>query len=1132
MASPGADTETLVDDARPVADETTGTLSLSADAAAFAPNCTMADRGYCTISGCICRQATQSDHDEQQLASEASADFPVSDAEPLAFGASWADEVEDNLYQYPEATADAALCGATDSVDTNDGWGDVDSENPLSAYDTPSLPSPRAASRGSSRKHDRSSSRTQSSYSIPSSRPSPRDSSTSSPAPGRAACRFWQQGDCKFGVKCRFKHGDDGEGAPRRGYESSRGGVRGYDSPRGRSGNSRGKARARSGWGEGGWASGWAGDWSNPADDGDDGQSSGPPPDLWNIPVNAPGNDAVEDPWGGSAPEYDPWGDSSAMFAPTAKDPWQMPPANDVPDTQVESERQRYVGDLDLPPHLASTHAADTERDEHLPHEVAYPDGTDGDFMEPPGLPSRLASNRGSASPSVRGWSTPAHEEPLNQDAHNRPLDIGSWQFNRDEFLRESTPGIEAQTNGAQPADGEGSREIEDLGAQPSQSYDAIDVGNFCVPASPSSHLPPITQTIEQSELPDFGPEIGQYDDIFGCSVFVGSGGVVQNVRTAFDPDTVEISGYPPDIALEELCDLQIKFPGVREVHFEPKLCIRYATASQAETVRTTLDGYQWNGHTLGARLDMSRVVEPAEHDGCKVEVSCPYPKLSAWIYMESMTKARKMEADFQAVPRYLGGWKVTVTVQKRPRSLIALKMDNLPTTATDEDVRTLCLGYPVTTRTMNKPSYRGDALENVKQLLDPDGEHRYLSFIRLPDGEPSTICRALVEFREAADASAAVAKLNGTHQSFLGKDDKLRLRAVAAYRCDIPRRNLDALQPALVELPQAQGSKILFGNTNFGSRIVVTGTDPRSTVIARLKVEKLLRGHVVRRKDADAWHDFFVTPPGAKILQEFDGSPVIVADRRLRQLRILGTTPDTTIFKKAQAALNGIIKALESGRDQAIIELTYCQLAYVVSGGLKRLRNRFGDSQGTKLIFHPNNRALVVRGKAEFRDSVREAVETLPARERPREAHRQCPVCTGKPEEGRPLPCGHEYCLTCLQHFLRTGVGEPFTPLACIYAGCEALVPQSMIKDKLSNKDAKALIEAAALDYVHAHPTELRFCPTGCEILYRPMGAGLILRCPTCRERICASCGVLYHEGMTCSEYRYESGTWASVGS
>ena len=93
----------------------------------------------------------------------------------------------------------------------------------------------------------------------------------------------------------------------------------------------------------------------------------------------------------------------------------------------------------------------------------------------------------------------------------------------------------------------------------------------------------------------------------------IGSGGVVQSVQTPFDPDTVEISGYPKDTPLDQLCEFQVMFPGIRQVRFEPTYCVQYSEASQAAHVREQLDGKEWNGHTLSALFDMSEVIEPAQ---------------------------------------------------------------------------------------------------------------------------------------------------------------------------------------------------------------------------------------------------------------------------------------------------------------------------------------------------------------------------------------------------------------------------------------------------------------------------------------------------------------------------------------
>lgn len=1160
---------------------------LSVDAAPFTPVCTSATHGFCTQWNCICQQTQEVDgigdtQESSQYASTGWGDPPPparsqlqgADDIPLcpyvqqgracalsgcpyphsaSFtqaasvpGLSWSEDVEATHFTSADSCA-ASAAEEPGQPDVDDGgWGEVDPDPWSMPEPAPPPPSrPVALSLSStpsttSKRLDRASSSTGSD--IP-----PRSSSSSASLP-RGACRnLWQNGWCRFNQDCRFKHipnparHSNEASSSRWQQQGSSNGKQQTCSAGGRARN-RGWAQKADGWGTGrGWASAAVGDWGTPVEDARDTGAS---------------NDVAStamDPWGGNVASYDPWG-TEASGASTSAD------ADPVGQTTLD--RRHYLGDLDLPPHMQNgtrqraTNVCDASQGwvspaEPQPSKYVPAMAAANEFTEPPGLPSRVASHGGSVTPSAAGWVTPANartgwgtpthvpniEEP--SDACE-PTNISTWEFSAQAYVDD--PAAAAPCDGVQD---EGVRAFDDYSQYTQQPDGAIEehVRSPSPPAS-TSPLPLLPQVMDPSELPDFGPETGIYEDILRCSVRFSSGGLIQSVRTAFDPDTIEVSGYPPNTPQDHIFDLQAQFPGFFEARYDGlKFYMRYQEPFQAEAVRLELDGKEWRNRTLSARLDLSRVTEPNEHDGCKVEVCWPKPKLSAWIYLDNMTKARQMLEAFAKTPPRLNGWKVEVTKpkQKNTRDLVALKLDNLPVTAEKTDVMDLCRGFTVVMVVMNRPTYTRDAQDAVMRLLDPDGEHLFLSFLMLPDGEPLTNSRALVDFAKASDAQAVVDRLHGTTHAFMDNAE-LRVRSVIAYRYDVPRAHLEVLRDGLAQLPikQSKESAVVFGDLVFDtrtSRIVILGADARAVVIARLKVEKLLHGHAVRHKEGSVvWNHYFSTPAGEKVLAKLhdkDRSVVVIADRRLRQLRVIGAGPGMSAFDKTQTAINRIIRTLAAGHEQIALSLAYHQLHYITNGGLKRIRDRFGDTNGVKIIFDPRERALVVRGDVKFQGLVSDAVDTLPANAPAFHVTcRRCPVCTGAPVRGRPLPCGHEYCSTCLLSVVRAGLSEAFSPPACVAEGCDALVPQETITRQLSTKEGKALVEAALRQYAHDHPEELKFCPTaGCEMLYRPMDSGMIVRCPACRERICPSCGVLYHEGMACTEYRYEGGSWASVG-
>ena len=138
-----------------------------------------------------------------------------------------------------------------------------------------------------------------------------------------------------------------------------------------------------------------------------------------------------------------------------------------------------------------------------------------------------------------------------------------------------------------------------------------------------------------------------------------------------------------------------------------------------------------------------------------------------------------------------------------------------------------------------------------------------------------------------------------------------------------------------------------------------------------------------------------------------------------------------------------------------------------------------------------------------------------------------ECCVCyTGIKASGdifRLEYCGHVYCREC--------ISQQIAPTAlCIPVECAAdQCSQPFVWKDFQNLsvriglDLRSFITASVRFYAAAHPNLVRYCPTpDCPVIYTVSSdSGKRFFCNLCGVSTCTKCHDIYHEGITCEEYK-----------
>ena len=137
-----------------------------------------------------------------------------------------------------------------------------------------------------------------------------------------------------------------------------------------------------------------------------------------------------------------------------------------------------------------------------------------------------------------------------------------------------------------------------------------------------------------------------------------------------------------------------------------------------------------------------------------------------------------------------------------------------------------------------------------------------------------------------------------------------------------------------------------------------------------------------------------------------------------------------------------------------------------------------------------------------------------------------ECCVCFSEIEDltevYRLEYCGHEYCLDCIQ--LQTEQNSIQIPLKCAAENCEQTFVWQDFETLFKKTKFKLedLLRASVSSHIVANSATVKNCPTpDCDMIYVVTTDGKPFTCSHCRVKLCTSCHVQYHDGLTCAMYQ-----------
>ncbi|XP_050410843.1 uncharacterized protein LOC126825302 [Patella vulgata] len=119
---------------------------------------------------------------------------------------------------------------------------------------------------------------------------------------------------------------------------------------------------------------------------------------------------------------------------------------------------------------------------------------------------------------------------------------------------------------------------------------------------------------------------------------------------------------------------------------------------------------------------------------------------------------------------------------------------------------------------------------------------------------------------------------------------------------------------------------------------------------------------------------------------------------------------------------------------------------------------------------------------------------------------------------------CGHAYCLDCLHQQIKLAIQNKDLPILCGGDGCqEPFVWHDFLNTfRKFNIEDECLVNAAVDKFVMKNRESYRHCLSAeCPMVYRITLNGALFVCGECRLKICTTCHVEYHDGLTCEMFK-----------
>ena len=648
----------------------------------------------------------------------------------------------------------------------------------------------------------------------------------------------------------------------------------------------------------------------------------------------------------------------------------------------------------------------------------------------------------------------------------------------------------------------------------------------------PQPHIP--RKAEEQLPFPKYTPggEI-TLSVIDSTNVKFSDGFSIEKITTGFESLWFVIEDVPESVSRSEIERLAAPFGVVQDVRFRDKKqsgkSVSRAASVQMSSYRdviravNSLDGQDalGLGHPISCQLSLGKRLSNILRDNF-VRVSWPAPCKAGYAGYSTLEAAQKAVSKADGKTERGGYWITASTYQSIPIiDAYNVRFTGLPPWAGQDYLAKF--GRSEGTM-LERPNYSASDFGEtaVRKTLASFG--KITSWVMVPPPYMDGNVRAWCQF-DSPDVAAAACELHRVKQRSLGME-KISVRRVLSAVEHVPcsrfklvEQDLHHLQEDVWKHTRGAYLKILPHSQNEGEKIGLRLVAEDSKTLARLRVElkEILDGEILKEDGQKVWDDFFCREAGFHFVEELRGHnpDVLIFVHSFRKcIRLVGTV------ERRKSIAAAILTKLSSLRQHLIrsIPLDRQAMGVLKSPDFTAAQQRYGE-EGIRIDLQGHQ--ILVCGPDSLYEEVQQIVQTVKSRH-VTDDNDNCPVCLEPPMAPVSLRCGHKWCKSCFIAYLTAAAGTRSFPISCLgnQGRCTTLLPTNLARKILPPTDFDALTLAAFHAYVQARPVEYHYCPTpDCPQAYPTGPRNAPLSCPSCLARICPSCHVEYHEGITCED-------------
>ena len=609
-------------------------------------------------------------------------------------------------------------------------------------------------------------------------------------------------------------------------------------------------------------------------------------------------------------------------------------------------------------------------------------------------------------------------------------------------------------------------------------------------------------------------------------------------MSTGFESPWLFLGGLPniPDASVLKILQ---PFGEVIEISRPPNtsypmtIKVHFSRTSEAFAALKALHGRREFGSTLEARMSVEGKSNRMVYNTTAVRIDWEAPYVNAFMGYANKLLAEQAIDDSRLKP-YDDFMTIATLHTGRPAvGKVTVKFCYLPAHANRDGMKIFGPHQDMVFEdgpnlNLTNPTVP-DMIKGLKRMLAPFRSKMVDLDIRPPPYKEGKM-RAWASFETEKDAEEVARALHNRKPPYMGST-RIVARHVRSITFSVSTLKYNKAATEIRSLQQrvwGQGggyTLIVTDKVSFYS-VKISGEDLKVLTRIKSEFEMALNGEAVHDEGKVVWDGFFSWPSGVTFLQnlrrEHPGVTIEPVFLR-RTIRLFGDA-ETRAFVRQK-----IIKMVRERRSRSsfIIPLNrYVANAFAEDkgAGMPVLEAALGQGNATLDLWQHQ---LVISGDL---DAYTTACDVLNGFRQKHQMWRPgahsgllCPACIGEVSSPIKLPCGHSWCRSCLQRYLKVATQRDTSfPLIChgVDKKCGVPIPLFVAKSMLSVSDYDAIVEAAFSTHIQTHPEEFHYCPTpDCQQIYRSAPEGISMQCPDCLIRICTNCHSDAHDGLTCSE-------------